>query len=147
MVPWHPPYALISLIFSSLLVLRPIVLCFTTRFSARASMPFTSAFASASQLFRAPLLSSFATGLSVQIFLHCAVVKVQGSGIQSFDQTLKTIQSLQNALTVDLHDSRLPCSCSRSHAFLLFWQLFGSSASFPLALACSLSAVSPIDLG
>ena len=31
LVPWHPPCALISLIFSSLFVLRPIVLCFTTR--------------------------------------------------------------------------------------------------------------------
>ncbi len=27
--------------------------------------------------------------------------------------------------TVNLHDSRLPCSCSRSHAFLLLLQRFG----------------------
>ena len=27
--------------------------------------------------------------------------------------------------TINLHDSRLPCSCSRSHAFLLLLQRFG----------------------
>ena len=27
--------------------------------------------------------------------------------------------------TINLHDSRLPCSCSRSHAFLLLLQPFG----------------------
>ena len=125
MVPWHPPCALISLIFSSLFVLRPIVFF---------ALPLTSLPAFALRSVRLQL------AFSVQIFSCCAVVKVQGafpfpfffrrffvsfaSGIQSFDQTLKTIQSSKRnrQLTCMTHvfhvHARAPtlscCSCSAS---------------------------------
>lgn len=128
MVPWHPPCALISLIFSSLFVLRPIVLSLLYHFILH---PFQN-----EEL-------SLQLAFSVQIFSCCAVVKVQGafhtsfplplgrirfvfpaSGIQSFDQTLKTIQSSKRnrQLTCMTHvfhvHARAPtlscCSCSAS---------------------------------
>ena len=128
MVPWHPPCALISLIFSSLFVLRPIVfLCFTTYLASGFRLP----------------LSSFATGLfRSNLFLLCSCQGARrvshfvffphgsirfvfpASGIQSFDQTLKTIQSSKRnrQLTCMTHvfhvHARAPtlscCSCSSS---------------------------------
>ena len=35
--------------------------------------------------------------------------------------------------TINLHDSRLPCSCSRSHAFLLLLQRFGFRLSVSIS--------------
>ena len=141
MVPWHPPCALISLIFSSLFVLRPIVfLCFTTYLASSFRLP----------------LSSFATGLfRSNLFLLCSC---QGARRVSVSFLLSKIlcffrvrysvfrpnpendTEFKTQSTVNLHDSRLPCSCSRSHAFLLLWQLFGPKALCSLSRAsCSAS--------
>ena len=134
MVPWHPPCALISLIFSSLFVLRPIVfLCFTTYLASS---------------FRSPL-SSFATGLfRSNLFLLCSC---QGARRVSVSFLLsKILRSLRvrysvfrpnpendtefkTQSTINLHDSRLPCSCSRSHAFLLLLQRFGFRLSVSIS--------------
>ena len=71
LAPWHPPCALIRLIFSSLLLLRPTTLSDTSSHS----------------------LSS-ATGLLSNLrLLLCAVVKVPGLPLASARRTLKTIQA------------------------------------------------------
>ena len=140
MVPWHPPCALISLIFSSLFVLRPIVfLCFTTYLASSFRLP----------------LSSFATGLfRSNLFLLCSCQgarrvshfvppssrkdspRVSRVRYSVFRPNPENDTELKTQSTINLHDSRLPCSCSRSHAFLLLWQLFGLKA------LCSLSRAS-----
>ena len=89
--------------------------------------------------FRSPL-SSFATGLfRSNLFLLCSC---QGARRVSVSFLLsKILRSLrvrysvfrpnpendtefETQSTINLHDSRLPCSCSRSHAFLLLLQRF-----------------------
>ena len=111
MVPWHPPCALISLIFSSLFVLRPIVfLCFTTRALALVcNWPFRS---------------------NLSSLCSCQGAR---SRYSVFRPNPENDTEFKTHSTINLHDSRLPCPCSRSHAFLLLLQRFGFRLSVSIS--------------
>ena len=117
MVPWHPPCALISLIFSSLFVLRPIVLCFTTRALALVcNWPFRSNLSS---------LCSCQGARRVSVsFLLSKILRFFRVRYSVFRPNPENDTEFKTQSTINLHDSRLPCSCLRSHAFLLLLQHF-----------------------
>ena len=97
MVPWHPPCALISLIFSSL---RPETNCFLLRVHSLSLVP-----ASRNWPFRSNLLA-------VQLS-RCKVLRALAlrSGFE-FPQTLKTIQSLTLQVTVSSYAAHAVSSVS-----------------------------------
>ena len=97
MVPWHPPCALISLIFSSL---RPETNCFLLCGHSLALVP-----ASRNWPFRSNLL---AVQLSRCKVLHALALR---SGFE-FPQTLKTIQSLTLQATVSSYAAHAVSSVS-----------------------------------
>ena len=146
MVPWHPPCALISLIFSSLFVLRPIVfLCFTSSFFILFSMknsvcnwPFPFKSFLAVQLSRCKARFTLRFPSSRKYSLRVSRVRYSVFRPNPENDTEFKTQS-----TVNLHDARLPCSCSRSHAFLLLLQRF----RFHLLRKCFLRLCFLIDLG
>ena len=93
--------------------------------------------------FRSPL-SSFATGLfRSNLFLLCSCqgarrvshfvppssrkdsLRVSRVRYSVFRPNPENDTEFKTQSTINLHDSRLPCSCSRSHAFLLLLQRFG----------------------
>ena len=89
--------------------------------------------------FRSPL-SSFATGLfRSNLFLLCSCQGARRVSVSSllskilcffrvrysvFRPNPENDTEFKTQSTINLHDSRLPCSCSRSHAFLLLLQHF-----------------------
>ena len=111
MVPGHPPCALISLIFSSLSILRPIVFFLPTASSARLSTRFFA-------VCNWPFFESFSVQLS-----RCSQV--------SISRTLKTIRN-GNSSARSLSSSSRRCASLRD-------LLFGIRAC-TLMLRCSRSS-------